>query len=74
MCDWFWREGFTSSSPLGFKIEVAQTMEMIDPMHIKQLIQNEILFNNIRIQHIMTGDQGARDLLLILDENKDSWS
>ena len=64
---------FTLSSSFGKLLEYAQTQTLLDPRQIKSLIQKEVEDNAARYQYILTEQQCARDLLLILGENQESW-
>ena len=61
------------TSRIGKELQVAQTQSLIDPRFMKFLIQDEIETNHSRYQHILTDEQCARDLLIILTENERSW-
>ena len=60
------------TSILGHKLEISRTQDCINPADMKRHIQNEIDFNQVRIQYILEGQQDPKDLFMILDENKSS--
>ena len=64
---------FVMSSSLGKLLELAQSKTLIDPRPIKRLIQDELDSNSGRYQYILTEQQCARDLLIILGEKEETW-
>ena len=60
-------------SALGQLLENFQEESLIDPRPIKNLIQHELDTNAQRNQQISTDQECARDALIILTENENSW-
>jgi hypothetical protein len=60
-------------SDLGLLLENYQRQMMIDPRPVKNLLQDELNASAARYQQIMQHQQCARDGLIILTENKESW-
>ena len=62
-------------SSLGKELTALQKQHFINPMIIKQMLQNEIDSNHdvVEQENIIVGQQCARDLFLLLAQNKHSW-
>ena len=74
LCSMDYSQDFSASSALGYKLETAaHSRRVIESESIKRLIQHEVEINGERFQHILTGEQGARDILILLGENMASW-
>ena len=63
------------NSLLGKELTRIQKQNLIDPSRLKRMLQEDIDRNSERLhaENILTGQQCARDLLIILSENKASW-
>ena len=60
-------------SRLGKMLEKSQSESLIDPRPVKHLLQEELEMRAVRYQEILQDEQCAREALIILSENKDSW-
>ena len=67
--------GILLESVLGKELITMQNQHFINPMYIKQMLQNEIDFNLdvLEQENILSGQHCARDLFILLTENKHNW-
>ena len=63
------------NSMLGMELNILHGQHFINPTDLKNMLQEEIDRSSERLerQNILHGQQCARDLLLILSENKENW-